>query len=131
MILGAVSFGISAVVLLVWPAWFAKYIGVIQHNQSQSEIEHWTFQLLGVVLLALSIHMSSTSRHVPDEVFRRAAVVMILISSGLSYLTFIAPGFKTDGRWVFVSIGGLFAFLYAVTLPIKSIGIQEEVVDAQ
>ena len=130
MILGAVSFGISGVVLLVWPTWFAKYIGVVHNSQLSSPIEKWTFQLLGVILIALSIHMSSTSRHVPDEVFRRAAVVMIFISSGLSYLTFIAPGFKTDGRWVFVTIGGLFAFLYAITLPIKSIGIHDEVVDA-
>jgi len=126
MIIGAVAFGVNAIQLVVWPEWFAKYIGVVDANNQPSELERWSFQLLGVVLLALSVHMSATSRHVPDAVFRKAALVMIAISIGLSYLTFIAPGESTSGRWTFIFIGGLFALLYVTTLPIKSIGIQEE-----
>ena len=127
MIIGAVSFGVNGVILLAWPNSFARYIGVVGIDSLPNNLEHWSFQLLGLVLLALSVHMSATSRNAPDNVFRRAAIVMILISLGLSYLTYIAPGDKTTGRWVFIGIGGLFALLYVITLPIKSIGIQEDV----
>ena len=82
--------------------------------------------MLGVILVALTVHMSATSRQVPDAVFRRAAIVMILVSLGLAYLTYNAPGEHTTGRMIFVGIGSLFALLYAVTLPIKILGILEE-----
>lgn len=127
MIIGAVAFGVNSVLLVLWPNRFAEYIGVIAKYQS-TEIEQWVFQLLGIVLLALSVHMSATSRHAPDPVFQRAALCMIFISAGLSYFTFIAPGEMTTGRWVFIAIGALFALLYVVTLPIKSIGIQNTTV---
>ena len=126
MIFGAVSFGVNGIILLGWTDWFTRYINVVGENNLPTETELWAFQLLGLVLIALAVHMSSTSRHAPDNVFRRAAIVMIFISAGLSYLTYVAPGDKTTGRWVFIVIGGLFALLYIITLPIKSIGIQED-----
>ncbi|NBY16021.1 MAG: hypothetical protein EBQ72_06775 [Actinobacteria bacterium] len=82
--------------------------------------------MLGVILVALSVHMSATSRQVPDEPFRRAAIVMVAVSLSLAYLTYVAPGELTKGRLLFVIIGTLFAILYVITLPIKSIGILEE-----
>jgi len=121
MIVGAITFGINAIWLLASAQGFAEYIGL-----ETADTNIWSFQMLGVILVALAVHMSATSRQVPDAVFRRAAIVMIFVSSALAYLTYNAPGETTTGRWVFVGIGALFAFLYAVTLPIKSIGILEE-----
>lgn len=121
MIVGAITFGINAIWLLISAEGFAQYIGL-----ENADTNSWAFQMLGVILVALAVHMSATSRQVPDGVFRRAAIVMIFVSLGLSYLTYAAPGETTTGRWVFVGIGVLFALLYAVTLPIKSIGILEE-----
>ena len=131
MIIGAVAFGLNALILLFWPDRFARYIGVVDVNNQATDLERWSFQLMGLILIALAVHMSSTSRHAPDGVFQRAAIVMIFISSGLSYLTFLAPGTKDSGRWVFVAIGGLFALLYIITLPIKSIGIQADEISAE
>jgi hypothetical protein len=121
MIIGSIVFAISAGVLLVNPSSFVSYLGLIS-NESLV----WSFRLTGLVLVALSMHMGTTSRHAADPAFRRAAVVMILVSIGLAVLTYLAPGTATTGRWLFVGIGAGFAALYAITLPIKSIGYKEE-----
>jgi hypothetical protein len=121
MIVGAITFGVNAIWLLTSAQGFARYIGL-----EKTDTNIWGFQMLGVILIALAVHMSATSRQVPDEVFRRAAIVMIFVSLALAYLTYNAPGETTTGRWVFIIAGSLFSLLYAITLPIKSIGILEE-----
>ena len=121
MVIGAIVFAGSSVALLVDPNAFLIYIGL---ENSESTI--WSFRLTGLVLVALSAHMATTSRHAADPAFRRATLVMILVSSGLAALTYMAPGEITTGRWVFVGVGIGFAALYLITLPIKSIGYKEE-----
>ena len=114
-------FAVSAGVLLVDPSAFVTYIGL-----TSNESVVWSFRLTGVLLVALATHMATTSRNAADPAFRRAAVVMILVSIGLAVMTYLAPGTETTGRWVFVGIGSGFAALYLITLPIKSIGYKEE-----
>lgn len=121
MIIGSIVFAISAGVLLVDPFAFVSYIGL-----TSNESVVWSFRLTGVLLVALATHMATTSRNAADPAFRRAALVMILVSIGLAVLTYLAPGTATTGRWVFVGIGAGFAALYMITLPIKSIGYKEE-----
>lgn len=121
MIIGAITFGINAIWLLLSPDGFAQYIGL-----ESGPTNEWAFRMLGVILVALTVHQAATSRQVPDQVFKRAALVMIGVSLALAYLTYSAPGDSDTGRWIFVGIGSLFALLYAITLPIKSIGILEE-----
>lgn len=121
MIIGAITFGINAIWLLISPDGFAQYIGL-----ESGPTNEWAFRMLGVILVALTVHQAATSRQVPDKVFKRAALVMIGVSLALAYLTYAAPGDPDTGRWIFVGIGSLFALLYAITLPIKSIGILEE-----
>ena len=121
MIIGSIVFAISAGVLLVDPSAFVSYIGL-----TSNESAIWSFRLTGMILVALSTHMATTSRNAGDPAFRRAAVVMILVSIGLAVLTYLAPGTATTGRWVFVGIGSGFAALYLITLPIKSIGYKED-----
>ena len=121
MIIGSIVFAISAGVLLIDPSAFVSFIGL-----TSNESAIWSFRLTGVVLVALSTHMATTSRHAADPAFRRAALLMVLVSIGLAVLTYLAPGTSTTGRWIFVGIGAGFASLYLITLPIKSIGYQEE-----
>jgi hypothetical protein len=121
MIIGSIVFAVSAGVLLVDPLAFVSYIGL-----TSNESVVWSFRLTGALLVALATHMATTSRNAGDPAFRRAAVVMILVSAGLAVLTYLAPGTATTGRWVFVGIGSGFAALYIITLPIKSIGYKEE-----
>jgi len=121
MIVGAITFGVNAIWLLVSTKGFIDYLGLEKATPTV-----WTYQILGVILIALSVHMSATSRQVPDAPFRRAALVMIAVELALAFLTYKAPGVRTSGRLTFIGISALFAFLYAITLPIKSIGILEE-----
>lgn len=121
MIIGSIVFTISAVALLIDPSAFVSFIGL-----TSNESVVWSFRLTGVVLVALATHMATTSRHAADPAFRRAAILMVLVSIGLAVLTYLAPGTTTTGRWIFVGLGSAFAALYLITLPIKSIGYQEE-----
>lgn len=121
MIIGSIVFAISAGALLADPFAFVSYIGL-----PSNESVVWSFRLTGVLLVALATHMGTTSRNAGDPAFRRAAIVMTMVSIGLAVLTYLAPGTATTGRWVFVGIGSSFAALYLITLPIKSIGYKEE-----
>jgi hypothetical protein len=121
MVIGSIVFAVSAAFLLIDPTSFLAFIGLII-----SESTIWSFRLIGLLLVALAAHMATTSRHAGDPAFRRAAFVMVIVSVGLSALTYLAPGVETTGRWVFIGIGGGFAALYLITLPIKSIGYKEE-----
>ena len=121
MVIGSIVFAISACLLLTDPSAFLTYIGV-----PSNESVIWSFRLTGVILVALAIHMATTSRNAADPAFRRAAVAMILASIGLGVLTYLAPGASTTGRWIFIGMGFGFAALYLITLPIKSIGYKEE-----
>jgi hypothetical protein len=121
MVIGSIVFAGSAAVLLIDPISFLVYIGLIVTDSTV-----WSFRLIGLLLVALAAHMATTSRHAGDPAFRRAAFVMVIVSVGLSALTYLAPGVETTGRWVFIGIGGGFAALYLITLPIKSIGYKEE-----
>ncbi|CAB4342950.1 unannotated protein [freshwater metagenome] len=86
----------------------------------------WTQLFMGVILLGLAIHQTTTSRYAADPAFRRAALLSILIHVALAFVMYIAPGETTRIRWSVISVNGAFAFLYLVTLPIKSIGYHEE-----
>jgi hypothetical protein len=121
MVIGSIVFAISACLLLTDPSAFLTYIGV-----PSNESVIWSFRLTGVILVALAIHMATTSRNAADPAFRRAAVAMILTSIALGVFTYLAPGTSTTGRWIFIGMGFGFASLYLITLPIKSIGYKEE-----
>ncbi len=121
MVIGSIVFATSAAVLLMDPISFLTFIGL-----SSNESTIWSFRLTGLVLVALATHMATTSRHAADPAFRRAALAMVLVLSGLAVLTYLAPGTATTGRWVLVGVGAGFAALYMITLPIKSIGYKEE-----
>jgi hypothetical protein len=121
MVIGAIVFAVSATVLLIDPTSFLVFIGL-----TDNESTIWSFRLTGLLLVALSAHMATTSRHAADPAFRRAASVMVLVSGALGALTYMAPGPVTTGRWIFVGVGAGFSALYLITLPIKSIGYKEE-----
>lgn len=120
MVIGSIVFALSAAALLIDPLSFLAFIGL-----PETESTVWSFRVTGLVLVALATHMATTSRHAADPAFRRAAFVMILVSTGLAVLTYMAPGTMTTGRWIFIASGAGFALLYVITLPIKSIGYKE------
>jgi len=54
MVIGSIVFAISAVLLLIDPSGFLTYIGV-----PSDESVIWSFKLMGLVLIALAIHMAT------------------------------------------------------------------------
>ena len=120
MIVGAVSWAIAGLVLVTTPVKGITYIGFISDVNTL-----WSLRAAGLVIIAFAVHMGTTSRHAADRPFRRAALFMILFELAMSALVYSAPGELNTGRWVVVVTGGLFALLYIITLPIKSIGYKE------
>lgn len=120
MIVGAVGWGIAGLVLAASPGKGITYIGFVSDTNTL-----WALRAAGLVVIAFAVHMSTTSRHAADRPFRRAAIFMIAFELAMAALVYTAPGETTTGRWVVVVIGGLFALIYIITLPIKSIGYKE------
>jgi hypothetical protein len=120
MIVGAVGWAIAGLVLIAKPENGISYIGF---NSDENTL--WALRSLGLIVIAFAVHMSTTSRHAADRPFRRTALFMILFELAIAALVYSAPGESTTGRWVVVVTGGLFALLYVITLPMKSIGYKE------
>lgn len=120
MIVGAVGWAVAGIVLAASPENGISYIGF---NSDANTL--WALRAAGLIVIAFAVHMSTTSRYAADRPFRRAALFMILFELAMAVLVYSAPGEFTTGRWVVVATGGLFALLYIITLPIKSIGYKE------
>lgn len=121
MVIAAIIFLFNGLALLVRPAECMDALGIT----NSPELE-WLCHMTALVLVALGIHQATTSRHAGDPAFRRAAIFSLLIEFGFAILAYSGPGEQTSLRWVIVCVSALLGLLYVVTLPIKSIGIQEE-----
>ncbi len=121
MVLAAIIFLINGVALLIRPADCMDALGIAISPELQ-----WLCHMTALVLVALGIHQVTTSRHAADPAFKRAAIMSLLIEFGFAGIAYSGPGEATTLRWLIVVISSLLGLLYAITLPIKSIGIQEE-----
>ncbi len=120
MIVGSVGWAIAGLIMTANPDDAVSYLGL------SSDVNIlWAFRTAGVIALAFAVHMGTTSRQAADKPFRRTALFMVLFEIAIVALTYSAPGRFTSGRWVVVISGVLFALLYLITLPIKSIGYKE------
>ena len=109
---GAIIFGVSALALLVEPAFFLKFLGIVsQSDQVPSEL-NWAMRMIGLVLIIVAAMMPVVAAFASERVLRQVAVVMTLVSSALSLLTVSAPGRWTIGRSAYVVVGGIFVFGY-------------------
>lgn len=121
MVTNAILIGASGLFLLVLPARTCEMLGMPAFTDSE-----WFARFAGLALFALSVHVATTSRSAGDKAFARMAVFMVFISASIATSIYQAPGDFTGWRWFAVISGGLWAFLYAVTLPIKTIGLQDD-----
>jgi hypothetical protein len=120
MIVGSVGWAIAGLVMISNPENAISYLGLTSDVNTL-----WVFRISGLIVLAFAVHMGTTSRYAADRPFRRTALFMVLFEIAIAVLTYSAPGEFTSGRWVVVISGALFALLYLITLPIKSIGYKE------
>lgn len=81
---------------------------------------------LAIALVALGVHQATTSRYAGDPAFRRTTLLTVVIKLVFAFALGHPNGLFQDAAYAFGAENALFAFLYLVTLPIKSIGYKEE-----
>lgn len=96
------------------------------HGFGSSVVEIWNARFIGLLMIALAVLLSATSRQVPDGPFRSATLSFIGINAIIALSLYQAPGLHTSGRDISTAIFGFISFLFVVTLPIKPVGYKEE-----
>ncbi len=109
---GAVIFAVSALALLIEPNFFVKFIGVIDSEASASPELSWAMRMTGVVLIIVATMMPVVAAFASERTLRQVAAIMIPTCLALSFLTVVAPGSWTFGRWSYVAVGSGFALAY-------------------
>ena len=96
------------------------------HGLGTSETDLWFARFIGLLSVAISVLLSTTSRQVEDKPFQRATLALIGVNVIMAMSIYTAPGIATTGREISTGIFGFVAFLLLITLPIKPIGYKEE-----
>lgn len=110
----------SGLALLVFPTETANRLGMPLFEERD-----WFARFAGLILVALAAHVATTSRSAGDSPFQKIAFLMIVVSASIASSIYVAPGDITGWRLFTICMGGLWSLLYAITLPIKTIGLQE------
>ena len=97
--LGALVFGLSALLLLFMPKFFLDLLNMDSKNESLV----WSMQMIGITLVALAGNMWVNSKNSDPSSIKRVGFVMAVCASALGVLTLLIP----------VSMGW-FAIAYAV-----------------
>lgn len=121
MVIDSILLGLLAVGLMAWPLDVAHNLGLLDSPDLE-----WFSRLIGLILFGFAAHMATTSRAAHDTAFRRMALMMIIASGSLASMLYVGPGTLTNGRWAAIGFGALWTLLYAVTLPIKTVGISDD-----
>lgn len=114
---GAVVFGVSAVLLLVAPATFLDLLGL----GAQSAALDWSMRMIGLTLVALAGLMWIVSRAASDAGVRSAGIVMAIVAAGLGVLTLLIPAPLGWFTICYATVGFAFAANYAICLARRSI----------
>ena len=109
---GAVVFAVSALALLVEPSFFVKFIGVVGADESVTSELTWAMRMIGAVLVIVATMMPAVAAFASERTLRQVASIMVLVCLTLSFLTVVAPGSWTLGRWGYIVVGTTFALAY-------------------
>ena len=108
--LGAMVFGLSALLLLFLPKLFLDLLNCDSTNKQLV----WSMQMIGITLVALAAHMFMNATNVNDNSIMRLGWVMTIAASGLGILTLMIPA---DLGWFAIAysiIGFAFGFNYQI-----------------
>lgn len=109
---GAIVFAVSALALLIEPNFFIKFIGVIDGASSVTPELSWAMRMMGAVLVIVATMMPVVAAFASERTLRQVAAIMVPTSLALSYLTVVAPGNWTLGRWIYTVVGTGFGLAY-------------------
>jgi len=110
--LGSVVFGLSAIVLIGFPAFFNQLLGL-----PASAGLDWAMQMIGVTLVALAGNMFSIATKGSANSVLFSGKVMMVSAGGLGVLTLLIPVPLGWFSYIYSALGFCFsaAYLWALT----------------
>jgi hypothetical protein len=112
---GASVFGVSAIALIVFPAFFLTLLGL----NPTPELT-WSMVLIGVTLVALTGMMAVVSFFATDSGVRVASIVMATAAAGLGVTTVAIPVDYTWFSVAYAAVGFGFSGAYILGLLVAS-----------
>ena len=110
--IGAVVFGLSALLLLLTPGLFLDLLLL----DGDSAPLQWAMRMIGLTLVALSANMWLVSRAASDTAVTRAATVMAVVATALGILTLTIPADRSWFTLSYAAIGFAFGLAYVILL---------------
>jgi hypothetical protein len=69
-------------------------------------------RMIGAVLVIVATMMPVVAAFASERTLRQVASIMVPVCLTLSFLTVVAPGSWTLGRWGYIAVGTAFALAY-------------------
>ena len=110
--IGAIVFGLSAVLLLVAPGFFLDLLLL----DGASESLRWAMRMIGLTLIALAANMAIVARSSSDSSVTTAGIVMAIVATALGVLTLTLPATLGWFAILYAAVGFAFGLNYAVCL---------------
>ena len=110
--LGAVVFGLSALLLLVAPSFF---LDLLQLDPASLALI-WAMRMIGITLVALAGNMWLNSESSSEKRLIAVATVMAVAATGLSVLTIFIPTQLSWFTYLYAAVGLLFGLNYLVCI---------------
>ncbi len=111
---GSIVFGLSALFLLVLPAFFLDLLGL-----SDSAEMVWAMRMIGITLVALAGNMWNNAAQSSEERVANVAKVMCVSATALGVLTLLNPVEITWFSYLYAAVGFGFGIAYLVNLVRK------------
>jgi len=111
---GSIVFGLSALFLLVLPAFFLDLLGL-----SDSAELVWAMRMIGITLLALAGNMWNNAGQSSEARVANVAKVMCVSATALGVLTLLNPVGITWFSYLYAAVGFGFGIAYLVNLVRK------------
>jgi hypothetical protein len=108
---GATVFGLSALALILFPAFFLELLGL----EATSPLV-WSMVMIGITLIALTGNMAVVSIFANDKGVQVASVVMLFAAAGLGIITLLIPVAYTWFTLAYAGVGFGFSLAYLVGL---------------
>ena len=110
LLTGSLVFGLSAIILVLMPAFFNELLGF----QSSAQLE-WSMRMIGITLVALAGNMFSVSKFGSNESVKVSGRVMLVSAFALGVLTLLVPVLLNwfTVTYSFIGFGFSAAYLWA------------------
>ncbi|MFM1779660.1 MAG: hypothetical protein RIS51_805 [Actinomycetota bacterium] len=111
---GSAVFGLSALVLIGFPAFFNDLLGL-----PASTGLDWAMRMIGITLVALAGNMYSVARKGSEASVLFSGKVMLVSAAGLGVLTLLIPAPLGWFTYLYAAVGFGFSAAYAWALTRK------------